>query len=66
MKKNEILQRDVQDAINREPQLNATCIEVNANGGIITLSGFVIYPKKEQKQKIRQNRFPESWKSWKI
>ena len=47
MKSNEVLQRDVQDAIKWEPSLNAAEIGVIAKDGIITLTGTVdTYGKK--------------------
>jgi len=49
MKNNEILQKDVQDAIKWEPLLNAAEIGVTAKDGIITLSGTVdCYAKKTE------------------
>ena len=41
MKSNEVLQRDVQDAIKWEPLLNAAKIGVTAKDGIVTLTGIV-------------------------
>jgi osmotically-inducible protein OsmY len=41
MKSNEVLQRDVQDAIKWEPLLNAAEIGVTAKDGIVTLTGIV-------------------------
>jgi len=41
MKKNEELQKDVQDAIKWEPLLNAAEIGVTAKDGIVTLTGIV-------------------------
>jgi osmotically-inducible protein OsmY len=41
MKSNEILQKDVQDAIKWEPLLNAAEIGVTAKNGVITLTGVV-------------------------
>lgn len=47
MKRNEDLQRDVQDAIKWEPLLNAAEIGVTAKDGVITLTGTVdSYAKK--------------------
>src|SRR5271157_3198790 len=47
MKTNEELQKDVQDAINWEPLLNAAEIGVIAKDGVITLTGIVdCYGKK--------------------
>ncbi len=41
MKTNEVLQKDVQDAIKWEPLLNAAEIGVTAKDGVITLTGIV-------------------------
>jgi osmotically-inducible protein OsmY len=41
MKTNEVLQKDVQDAIKWEPLLNAAEIGVTAKNGVITLTGVV-------------------------
>lgn len=49
MKNNEILKRDVLDAIKWEPQLNTSEIEVSANKGIITLGGAVDLLEKKTK-----------------
>ena len=47
MKRNEDLQRDVQDAIRWEPLLSAAEIGVTAKDGVITLTGIVdSYAKK--------------------
>lgn len=47
MKTNELLQKDVQDAIKWEPLLNAAEIGVTAKDGIVTLTGVVdSYAKK--------------------
>jgi osmotically-inducible protein OsmY len=47
MKSNEVLQKDVQDAIKWEPLLNAAEIGVTAKDGVVTLSGTVdSYAKK--------------------
>src|SRR5512138_1749187 len=49
MKTNEELQKDVQDAINWEPLLNAAEIGVIAKDGVITLTGTVdSYAKKAE------------------
>ena len=49
MKTNEVLQKDVQDAIKWEPLLNAAEIGVIAKDGVITLTGSVdTYAKKSQ------------------
>jgi osmotically-inducible protein OsmY len=58
MKKNEILQRDVLDAIKWEPQLNAAQIEVTANNGIISLKGNVDLPEKRLKAKNTAKQVP--------
>jgi len=58
MKKNEILQRDVLDAIKWESQLNAAQIEVTANNGIITLKGIVDLPAKKIKAKNTAKQVP--------
>lgn len=58
MKKNEILQRDVLDAIKWEPQLYAAQIEVTANNGIITLKGNVDLPAKKIKAKSTAKQVP--------
>ena len=49
MKDNEILQRDVQDALKWETQLNTAEIEVTAKNGIVTLTGIVDAPEKKTK-----------------
>ncbi len=47
MKTNEVLQKDVQDAIKWEPLLNAAEIGVTAKDGVVTLTGVVdSYTKK--------------------
>ncbi len=47
MKTNEVLQRDVQDAIKWEPFLNAAEIGVTVKEGVVTLTGTVdAYAKK--------------------
>nr|WP_290930123.1 BON domain-containing protein [Haliscomenobacter sp.] len=47
MKSNEVLQKDVQDAIKWEPLLNVAEIGVTAKDGVVTLSGTVdSYAKK--------------------
>ena len=49
MKTNEELQKDVQDAINWEPLLNAAEIGVIAKNGVVTLTGTVdSYAKKAE------------------
>ncbi len=53
MKTNEVLQKDVQDAIKWEPLLNAAEIGVIAKDGIITLTGTVDSYAKNQKRKKR-------------
>ncbi|WP_291143485.1 BON domain-containing protein [Flavobacterium sp. UBA7680] len=58
MKKNEILQRDVQDALNWEPELNTAQIQVSANNGLITLSGFVDLPEKKTKARNTAKQVP--------
>lgn len=47
MKDNEILQRDVQDALKWDTQLNTAEIEVTAINGIVTLTGIVDAPEKK-------------------
>jgi osmotically-inducible protein OsmY len=52
MKTDEILQKDVQEAIKWEPQLHTTEIGVIAKNGIITLTGTVDnYYKKNEAEK---------------
>ena len=52
MKSNEVLQRDVQDAIKWEPLLNAAEIGVTVKDGMVTLTGTVdMYSKKEEAEK---------------
>ena len=52
MKTDEILQKDVQEAIKWEPQLHTTEIEVIAKNGIVTLTGTVDnYYKKNEAEK---------------
>ncbi|WP_029268430.1 BON domain-containing protein [Flavobacterium sp. KJJ] len=58
MKKNEILQRDVLDAIKWEPKLNTAQIEVTANNGIVTLKGIVDFPAKKIKAKNTAKQVP--------
>ncbi|SHL36410.1 BON domain-containing protein [Flavobacterium chilense] len=58
MKKNEILQRDVLDAIKWETQLNTSQIEVTANNGIVTLKGIVDLPAKKIKAKDTAKQVP--------
>jgi len=56
MKKNEDLQRDVQDAIKWEPLLNAAEIGVTAKDGVITLTGIVdSYAKKSEAEDAAKN-----------
>lgn len=52
MKTDEILQKDVQDSLNWEPQLKSTDIGVTARDGIVTLTGTVDnYYKKAEAEK---------------
>lgn len=56
MKTNEELQRDVQDAIKWEPQLNAAEIGVIAKDGVVTLMGTVdAYYKKIEAENATKN-----------
>lgn len=56
MKTNEILQKDVQDAIKWEPLLNAAQIGVTAKDGVITLTGTVdSYAKKLEAEEAAKN-----------
>ncbi|WP_026993812.1 BON domain-containing protein [Flectobacillus major] len=56
MKRNETLQKDVQDAIKWEPLLNAAEIGVTAKDGIVTLSGVVdSYAKKSEAEYATKN-----------
>jgi len=56
MKNNEILQKDVQEAIKWEPLLNAAEIGVIAKDGVITLSGTVdSYAKKLEAEHAAKN-----------
>lgn len=56
MKTNEELQRDVQNAIKWEPQLNAAEIGVTAKDGVITLMGTVdAYYKKIEAENAAKN-----------
>jgi len=56
MKKNEDLQKDVQDAIKWEPLLNGANIGVSAQNGIITLTGSVdSYTKKSKAEDAVKN-----------
>ena len=56
MKKNEELQKDVQDAIKWEPLLNAAEIGVTAKDGVITLTGIVdSYVKKSEAEDAAKN-----------
>ena len=47
MKSNETLQKDVQEAIKREPLLHAAEIGVTTKDGVVTLSGTVDSYSKE-------------------
>lgn len=56
MKTNEILQKDVQDAIKWEPLLNAAEIGVTAKDGVVTLTGVVdSYAKKLEAEDAAKN-----------
>ena len=56
MKTNEMLQKDVQDAIKWEPLLNAAEIGVTAKDGIVTLTGTVdSYTKKLEAENATKN-----------
>ena len=56
MKSNEVLQKDVQDAIKWEPLLNAAEIGVTAKDGVITLTGIVdSYVKKSEAEDAAKN-----------
>jgi len=56
MKSNEMLQKDVQDAIKWEPLLNAAEIGVTAKDGVITLTGSVdSYAKKSEAEDAAKN-----------
>ena len=56
MKNNQELQKDVQDAINWEPLLNAAEIGVIAKNGVITLTGTVdSYAKKAEAENAAQS-----------
>jgi len=56
MKTNQDLQKDVQDAINWEPLLNAAQIGVTAKDGVITLTGTVdSYSKKLEVEDAAKN-----------
>ncbi len=56
MKTNEMLQKDVQDAIKWEPLLNAAEIGVTAKDGVITLTGIVdSYTKKIEAEDAAKN-----------
>jgi len=55
-KSNEQLQKDVQDAINWEPSLNAAEIGVSANDGVVTLTGTVpSYSQKSEAEHAAEN-----------
>jgi len=56
MKRNEDLQKDVQDAIKWEPLLNAAEIGVTAKDGVVTLTGVVdSYSKKLEAEDAAKN-----------
>jgi osmotically-inducible protein OsmY len=56
MKTNEMLQKDVQDAIKWQPLLNAAEIGVTAKDGVVTLSGTVdSYAKKLEAEDAAKN-----------
>ena len=56
MKNNAALQKDVQDALDWEPLLNAAGIGVIAEDGIVTLTGTVdSYPKKTEAEDAAKN-----------
>jgi len=56
MKRNEDLQKDVQDAIKWEPLLNAAEIGIVAKDGVITLTGTVnSYAKKSEAEKAAKS-----------
>ena len=56
MKSNEVLQKDVQDAIKWEPLLHSSEIGVIVNDGIVTLNGEVdSYYKKKEAQDAAKN-----------
>jgi len=56
MRKNEDLQKDVQDAIKWEPLLNAAEIGVTVKDGIVTLTGIVdSYAKKSEAETAAKN-----------
>ena len=56
MKRNEDLQKDVQDAISYEPLLNAAEIGVTVKDGIVTLTGTVdSYVKKSEAEDAAKN-----------
>ena len=56
MKKNEILQKDVQDAIKWEPSLKSTQIGVIVLDGVVTLTGTVdTYAKKVEAENAAKN-----------
>ena len=75
MKTNEILQKDVQDAIKWQPLLNAAEIGVTAKDGIVSLTGTVdSFSKKSEAEDAAKNvagvtavvekievRFPSGW-----
>ncbi len=56
MKTNEVLQKDVQDALKWEPLLNAAEIGVTCKDGVVTLTGSVNdYAKKSEAEKAAKN-----------
>lgn len=56
MKTNEILQKDVQDAIKWQPLLNAAEIGVTAKDGVVSLTGVVdSYAKKTEAEEAAKN-----------
>ena len=56
MKNNEVLQKDVQDAIKWQPLLNAAEIGVTAKDGVVSLSGVVdTYAKKTEAEAAAKN-----------
>ena len=60
MKSNEVLQKDVQDAIKWEPLLNAAEIGVTVKDGMVTLTGVVdTYEKKEEAEKAAKSKLAE-------
>jgi len=56
MKNNAALQKDVQDALNWKPLLNAAEIGVTVKDGVVTLPGIVdSYPKKTEAEDATKN-----------